>query len=40
MRSFGDSAPAKDLMVRFGFTPEAVVEAAKAQLAKHNGQTS
>ncbi len=39
MRGFGASAPAKDLMVRFGFTPEAVVEAAKAQLSKHNGQT-
>jgi transketolase len=40
MRGFGASAPAKDLMIRFGFTAEAVVEAAKAQLAKHNGQAA
>lgn len=40
MRSFGASAPAKDLMVRFGFTSEAVVAAAKAQLSKHNRQTT
>ena len=32
MRSFGGSAPIKDLMKKFGFTPEAVVRAAKAQL--------
>ena len=37
MRTFGASAPAKDLMARFGFTPDKVVEAAKAQLAKLNG---
>jgi len=37
MRSFGGSAPIKDLMKKFGFTPEAVVRAAKAQLA---GSTS
>ncbi|MGH7025169.1 MAG: transketolase-like TK C-terminal-containing protein, partial [Caulobacteraceae bacterium] len=34
MRSFGASAPAKDLMKKFGFTAEAVVEAARRQLAK------
>ena len=34
MRSFGASAPLKDLLVEFGFTPAKVVEAAKAQLAK------
>jgi transketolase len=33
MRSFGMSAPLKDLQQRFGFTPEAVAEAARAQLA-------
>jgi transketolase len=32
MRTFGASAPLKDLQRRFGFTPEAVVEAARAQL--------
>jgi transketolase len=32
MRSFGMSAPLKDLQRRFGFTPEAVAEAARAQL--------
>jgi transketolase len=32
MRSFGASAPLKDLQRRFGFTPAAIVEAARAQL--------
>jgi transketolase len=32
MRSFGASAPLKDLMKKFGFTPEQVVAAAKEQL--------
>jgi transketolase len=34
MRSFGASAPAKDLLKRFGFEPEAVVAAAKKVLAR------
>jgi transketolase len=34
MRSFGASAPAKDVMKEFGFTPEAIVAAAKAQIAE------
>ena len=34
MRSFGASAPLKDLQKRFGFTAAVVVEAAKSQLAK------
>jgi transketolase len=34
MHRFGASAPLKDLLVKFGFTPEKVVDAAKAQLAK------
>jgi transketolase len=34
MRSFGESAPIKDLMQKFGFTPEHVAEAAKVQVAK------
>ncbi len=32
MRSFGASAPLKDLVKKFGFTPEHVVAAAKEQL--------
>ena len=32
MSSFGMSAPLKDLQQRFGFTPEAVADAARAQL--------
>jgi transketolase len=34
MRSFGASAPLKDLAKHFGFTLDKVLEAAKAQLAK------
>jgi transketolase len=34
MRSFGASAPLKDLMKKFGFTPEHVVAAAREQLRK------
>ncbi|MGA2950717.1 MAG: transketolase [Caulobacteraceae bacterium] len=37
MHSFGASAPIKDLMTRFGFTPEKVLEAARSQIAKHTG---
>jgi transketolase len=33
MRIFGSSAPLKDLLVKFGFTPDKIVSAAKAQLA-------
>ena len=33
MRSFGASAPLKDLLKKFGFTAEYVVAAAKEQLA-------
>jgi transketolase len=32
MRSFGASAPIKDLMIRFGFTREAVIAAARDQI--------
>lgn len=32
MHTFGTSAPLKDLLVKFGFTPEKIVSAAKAQL--------
>ena len=34
MRSFGASAPLKDLQREFGFTVERVVEAAKDQLQR------
>ena len=34
MRSFGASAPLKDLMPHFGFTVEHIVKAAKEQIAK------
>jgi transketolase len=34
MRSFGASAPLKDLQREFGFTAERVIEAAKSQLGK------
>jgi transketolase len=34
MHRFGASAPAQDLMKRFGFTAEHIVEIAKAQIAK------
>jgi transketolase len=34
MRSFGASAPLKDLTKKFGFTPEHVVAAAKEQLRR------
>jgi transketolase len=34
MHTFGSSAPIKDLLKKFGFTPEKVLDAAKQQLAK------
>ena len=40
MHSFGSSAPIKDLMKKFGFTPEKVLAAAKDQIAKHRSQTA
>jgi transketolase len=40
MRSFGSSAPLKDLLEKFGFTPKAVVDAAKEQIAKSKRQTT
>jgi transketolase len=33
MRSFGASAPGPEVMKKFGFTPEAVLAAARRQLA-------
>ncbi|HVA15484.1 MAG TPA: transketolase C-terminal domain-containing protein, partial [Stellaceae bacterium] len=38
MHAFGSSAPIKDLMTKFGFTPEKIVAAAKDQIAKHRKQ--
>jgi transketolase len=38
MRSFGASAPAKDLQKRFGFTVEAVYEAARTQVERERAQ--
>ena len=38
MHSFGASAPIKDLMTKYGFTPENVLAAAKEQIAKHRSQ--
>ena len=35
MRTFGSSAPLKDLLTKFGFTPEKVLEAALHQLEKN-----
>ena len=35
MTSFGASAPLKDLQKKFGFTAEAVYNAAKDQIAKN-----
>jgi transketolase len=34
MHTFGASAPLKDLQTKFGFTPHAVVAAAKSQLTR------
>ena len=34
MHSFGASAPLKDVLKKFGFTPEKVVEAAREQIAR------
>jgi transketolase len=34
MHTFGSSAPLKDLQTKFGFTPDKVLAAAKAQIAK------
>jgi transketolase len=39
MRSFGSSAPLKDLLTKFGFTPEKVLAAAKEQISKSKGKT-
>jgi transketolase len=38
MRTFGASAPLKDLLAKFGFTAEKVVAAAKDQIARFKGK--
>jgi transketolase len=40
MHTFGSSAPLKDLLTKFGFTPAKVVAAAREQIAKSNGSRS
>jgi transketolase len=40
MHTFGSSAPIKDLMKKFGFTPEKVLAAAKEQIAEHRSPTA
>jgi transketolase len=38
MHSFGASAPIKDLLTKFGFTPKKVLEAARHQISKSVGE--
>jgi transketolase len=38
MRTFGASAPIRDLLTKFGFTAENVLAAAKAQIANSRRQ--
>ena len=40
MNTFGSSAPLKDPLTKFGFTPTKVLAAAKDQSAKSNGKTT
>jgi transketolase len=40
MHSFGASAPIKDLLIKFGFTPERVLAAAKDQIEKSKRQAT
>jgi transketolase len=40
MNTFGSSAPLKDLLTKFGFTPANILAAAKEQIAKFNGKTT
>ncbi len=39
MHTFGSSAPLKDVLKRFGFTPETTLTAAKKQIARAGGGT-
>jgi len=38
MHTFGSSAPIKDLLTKFGFTPDKVLAAAKEQIARNQGR--
>jgi transketolase len=38
MQTFGASAPIKDLLIKFGFTPEKVIAAAKSQITEPKRQ--
>jgi transketolase len=38
MKTFGASAPLKELQTKFGFAPDKVVAAARAQLAQAKGR--
>jgi transketolase len=40
MSSFGASAPLRELLSKFGFTPAQVVAAVKDQITKHEGKTA
>ena len=40
MHTFGSSAPIKDLLTKFGFTPDKVVSTAKDQIAQSRKQNS
>jgi transketolase len=40
MHTFGSSAPIKDLLTKFGFTPDKILVAAKEQIAKSKRQAS
>jgi transketolase len=40
MHTFGSSAPLKDLLSKFGFTPEKVLAAARDQIEKFKGKAS
>jgi transketolase len=37
MNTFGSSAPLKDLLTKFGFTPAKVLAAAKQQIERSKG---
>ncbi len=39
MSTFGASAPLKELIERFGFTPDAVLSTAREQLTRHAGRS-
>ena len=40
MKTFGASAPLKDLQKKFNFSPEAIVNAAKDQVSKHKAKAA